>query len=458
MRRPRAMPMLAAALLLAVAPAVAAGAPEPVSAPAIDASPSSLSFDAAGRAALTWRGLSGSAADAATAFAAGASGVPGSGWTAARALPAGDVSAHAAAYRTGRAALVTWRQQPVRGHRSRSVIALTLWNTATGRFDRTYRLDSGPARRVTYEGPQPTLLSPAVVASASGDVIVAWTRSYPAASAGLWIAERTAAGRLVGKRLLVPRAGQPFLAMGDDGSVLLAWRAGRRVLARVRTPTGRWGTRQVVLTASNRPWTALESLALAARGGTFAIGAVVSVRSAAGVDVGIEAALRSRGGGWRATEVGTFRFSPTGRSVYVTDALRAIPVITTDGRVRVAYPALDAGNVRLALSELVGAPDGIAAQPPQMLSPPDRDVTVEDAAAGPQGRLAAAWFDVSDLEGTQNLAEVDGAGTVTIADKLATERALTGALTAYNPVTGRPALVFSQGGGPAGYRIVAVSF
>ena len=391
-----------------VAPALAAEAPTPVSGRAIEVRPSMLTFDSSGRAIVSWSGLRGTDPDTTTTFNALASRPPGGAWRAGPPLPKTVLTNDVVTYGTGSAAVVTWRQEPMAHARSRSAVVLTLWKTGASAFGRSYRLDVGPPRRVTAEGPQPTVLLPKVASSKNGDVVVAWQRSDPESRAGVWVAERRPGGQLVKPRLLGVRGGESFLAIAPDGSGVLAWRRGHRLLARVRSVDRHWGPVRAVATAKGTQWAAFESVSVAAGGARFAVAAVQTDRSMAGVGIRVIAATAGADGPWRSAVLGHYTFVPTGQTAYVTDNLRAVAVLASGGRLRVVWPVLVTGHVRAAVSELAPAQHGtIAPAPKQLLSEPTQDVAIEDAARGPQGQLAAVWFDRN-----QNLAEVDATGAV----------------------------------------------
>jgi hypothetical protein len=73
-------------------------------------------------------------------------------------------------------------------------------------------------------------------------------------------------------------------------------------------------------------------------------------------------------------------------------------------------------------------------------------VALDAIAAGPNGAWAATWFN-----GAPNLTEQ---GTQTTSG-FATERSLAGSRVAYDPMTGKPVVIWSQGEANAGFQIVA---
>ena len=444
------------ALLTLAAPAAAAppSPVAPVSERAIDATPSTLVFDVKGNALTSWQGLRGRNPNQASSYHALAGGPGGSGWRLGPVLPATVVDHEIAVNGGLGAALVTWRQEPVSRNRSRSSIVLTLGDIASLHFSDPRRLDSGPARKVTFEGPQPTVLLPAVATTPARDVFVAWQRSYPADRAGVYFGGRRFGKPFMKPRLIGPRGGEPFLVASPDGTALLAWRRGRRILASVRYASGRWGAQETVLTA--RSGAAIERVAFtAASGQRFAAGIVQTHRSMAGVRARLTVTARLSGAGWRRGQLADYVFVPAAATAFVTDGLRVIPFYTSEGRLRAAWPNLVAGVVRVVVSELIPEPGGIGTRPALEASLPGANAALEDVAVGPDGRYALTWFDLSDGVGTPGLAEGDAAGHWQTTARLATERALRGAQVAYDPVSGRPTVVWSEGGSPGGYRLVA---
>jgi hypothetical protein len=455
-RRSAAALFASCASLLLAPPAIAAPATTPVSGRSIDAYPVALAFDGSGRAIASWRGLSGATVDAARTLHSITATRDDGSWRAPPVTLPATVVAHDLAVTGPRtAALVTWRQKPVRGDRSRSQIVVTLVDTGSWTFRRVRTLASGPARPITYEGPQATLLSPRVAATPDGGLVIAWLRSYPRRRAGVWVATMRPDGRFGTPRRLGPNGGDPVLTVGKDGSGLLAWRRGHRVQTRFRCPTGRWGRIETAAMMSRRQWAQIESLNVAADGGRFAVGVLQTVRTMAGVWTRSSVHVRVPGAGWRSGVLGEFTFVPTMATVYVTDHLRVLPLVTSDNRLIAVWPALVDGHVRAMAATLVPEARAVGFGLPFALSPATTDVALEDAAAGPDGDFAVTWFDLSDGRGTPGLAEVDASGAVRSLSGLASERALFGAQVAYHPVSGRPMVVWSEGDSAPGYHLVS---
>jgi hypothetical protein len=74
------------------------------------------------------------------------------------------------------------------------------------------------------------------------------------------------------------------------------------------------------------------------------------------------------------------------------------------------------------------------------------DAALGDIAAGANGAWAATWFD-----GAPHLTQQ---GTRTTSG-FATERSQAGSRVAYDPLSGQPVVIWSQGEANAGYQIVA---
>jgi len=439
---------------VAFAPAATAAVPTPIGDRTIDANTTSLDFDRAGNAVASWRGQAGMLPDNLHAFVALAGRAPGGAWRPSSPIPTTVVSHDVAVSPAGKVALVTLRQLPVSGGRSSSTVVLNVSGSQL-MLSRPIVLDSGPARPVTFEGPQPTLALPRVGISNRGEIVVAWQRSHPRADAGVWVGVLRADGRLLRKRKLAVNAGVPFLTIAPDGTGLVAWQRGRRLLSRRRTASGRWAEAEPVATApGGQYWQQLESVALTGSGRRFVVTAILTQRSSAGVAIRVSAHVRIPKVGWRAGVLGEYRFNATGFTAFVTDRLRAIPLITTDGRLRVVWPAMLDGHVRVAVTRLYPERGGVGTGPPVPASNPAFDIAIEDAATGPDGRYAFTWFDLSDGQGTPSAAQAAATGALRVTPPLATERALRGAQIAYDPVSGQPAVAWTEGSSPQGYRPV----
>lgn len=230
-------------------------------------------------------------------------------------------------------ALATWRQHALSRSRSRSSIVLTLGDTGTLAFGHPHRLDFGPARRLTPEGPQITLAAPKLAAT-GGDVLVAWQRTYPRSRDGVWIGGRLRNGRSMRPRRLGPHGGEPFLSLAPDGSGLLAWRRGRRILARLRTPHGRWGPVETAMTGE--PWGLVEGVSLVGDAQRFTIGVVQTHRTSLDVRVRASVHVRVPGAGWRAAVLGDAGYSPPMQTAFMPNELKILPLITSEGRIQVA--------------------------------------------------------------------------------------------------------------------------
>jgi hypothetical protein len=113
------------------------------------------------------------------------------------------------------------------------------------------------------------------------------------------------------------------------------------------------------------------------------------------------------------------------------------------------------GRVRAVTAALIPGLQSVGFDPPTTLSPATTNIALEDAAAGPAGSFAVAWFDLAGGRGSAAVAEVDGSGAVRTEAGPATGRVLFGTQVAYSPRTGRPTVVWSEGDAPQGYRIVA---
>jgi hypothetical protein len=395
---------------LALGPATTGAAPVAVSPRTVEASPVSLAFDAAGDGLASWRGLSGTA-DTSRPFHALAARTPAGAWEAPVTLSRSVLVHDVALFGAGGVALATEREQPAGHAHTRSLVTLSLGNVAPLTFGATTVLDRGPRRHVAYDGPQPTLFSPLVAATPAGTVVVAWQRSFPHRRSGVWVAAGESGARRLG-----PYGGSPSLHLAANGTGLLAWRRGSRVLARVRTAAGSW--RPIEVVANVGRYTELAQMSIAGADGRFAVALTAITRSGGGVHW--RSSLHVRDSGWTASRLEDRTFVPTGATSYVTDNLRTLVTMTPDGQFHAAWPGLFGTKA-----------------------------AVDDVAAGPCCRWAATWFD-----GSPNLTEF-GAGAPQVTSGFATERSLAGSRVAYDPLTGKPVVIWSQGTAAAGFQIVA---
>jgi hypothetical protein len=409
--RPLAMGAVLGTLAL---PAVAGAAPVAVSPRTVEANPVSLAFDAAGDGLASWRGLSGSA-DSSRPFHALAARTPAGEWRPAQTLPRSVISHEVALFGAGRVALVTERERPAGHARTRSLITLQLGTAVPLRLGATRILDRGPVRHVAYDGPRPTRFSPLVGASGIGTVVVVWERSFPRSRSGIWIATNGLHVRRIG-----PYGVSPSLLIAPDGSGMLTWRRGSRVLARDRNAIGAWGPIETVAHVGR--YTEVAPASIAGADGRFAIGLTAITRSITGVHWRSLWRVQADGQG-RTDELENATFTPSGATSYVTDNLRTLVTMTSDGHFHAAWPALRDGAVRAETDE-----GHFGSQ-----------ATVDDVAAGPDGHWAMTWFD-----GTPNLVELGTAAPQTTSG-FATEPSLAGSKVAYDPPTGRPVAIWSQG-------------
>ena len=172
-----------------------------------------------------------------------------------------------------------------------------------------------------------------------------------------------------------PSLGSPQAVVADNGRIVVAWHRGfprslSGVWVAVRGADGRLG--------SPRPLGPSDG--------------VLTRRSAEGVRTRVSAHVRTRSSGWRATTLGAYAFNPAARTSHVTSRLRALPLITSDGRIRVVWPSRAGGHVRAAVTSLRATRSALG------------------------------------------------------------ERALLGSRVAFDPASGRPSVLWTEGGSPQGYR------
>ena len=420
----------------------------------VDPLPVGLAFDASGRAVASWRAFTGPLDEGrlrhyfAVTDRAGRRRRPVT-------LPA-TILVHDLAVTGRRAALVTWREKPAGRRHLKSVIKLVIADTASGTVRRVRTLAVGPPRRIMVEGTPSTLSEPRVAATPDGALVVAWVRSSPHRLAGLWVST-IRDGKVGRPRRLGPFGGSPMLEIARDGSGLLAWRRGHRIQTRVRHTNGRWGSIELAATTIGAVTWGLESLDVAAGGGQYAVAMLQTARSMAGVRLWSTGHVRVARGVWRSGVLGDLMFKPDVDTTYVTDLPRVRTFVTTDGRLHAAWPALAGSRAGVTAATLVPTAGSVVATMPVALTPATSHAALEDAAAGPDGSFAVAWYDTSTGSGTQSVAEVDSAGAVRTTTGVSTRPALRGAKVAYHPRSGRPMLLWCQGTPQRGYRPVVLS-
>jgi len=387
--RPLAIGVVLGALLV---PGVARAAPVQISARTVEADPVSLAFDAAGDGLASWRGLSGTA-DTSRPFHALAARTPAGEWQPPHVMARSVLIHDVALNGDGLVALVTEREQPAGKARTRSLVTLALGSAVRWSLGPTQVLDRGPVRHVAYDGPRPTRFAPVVAISSAGTVVAAWER----AGSGIWVHD---GGKL---ERVGPYGHAPALHLAPDGPGLIAWRRGSLILARLRTAAGHWGPIERVAKVGR--YSELAPISIAGAGGHFAVALTEITRSMSGVHW--VSTLHTRDRGWHATTLERRTFVPTGSTSYVTDSLRTVVTMTSDGRFHAAWPGLFGTNVAL-----------------------------DDIAPGPAGDWAATWFD-----GSTKLTDVGTSTTTT----LSTQRSQVGSRVAYDPISGRPVAIWSQG-------------
>ena len=440
MRRSAVLASIAALAL----PSAVGAAPVPISGRSIDTGPVTLEFDAAGDALATWRGVRGVQPDNTTLFRALASRSAAGDWQPPRSLPRTVVSHDAALRGAGGFALVTTREQPAGKAHTRSLMTVSLGHLLPLSIGTTRVLDRGPRTHVGYDGAQPTLFSPLVAATPTGAVVVAWQRSVPRSRSGVWA--QALGGR---PRRLGPHGVSPSLRLAADGSGLLSWRRGSLLLARVRHSNGTWGpVERAGITAR---FAEVAAAVLAGAGERWALASTEVTHSVRGVHFRPSLHVRVPGAGWRGAQLDEGTFATTGQTSYVTAQLRTLTTLTADGRLHVAWPAPRDGVVRVAVADVDADAAGVRVGAPFLFG---ENVALDSIAAGPGDRWAVTWFDVSRPDGTPNLLELGATGPQ-ITTGLATERAVLDSRVAYDPLSGGPTVIWSQGNASAGYQIVA---
>jgi hypothetical protein len=259
-------------------------------------------------------------------------------------------------------------------------------------------------------------------------------------------------GRFERVRRLGPFGGTPALSIARDGRGVLAWQRGHRILVRMRRATGSWGPIERAATTIGAVTWGVDSIDVAAAdGGQVAVGVLQTARSVAGVRIYTTVHARDADGAWGSAVAGDFRFNPDFGTSYVTDLPRVRIFASGDGRLHAAWPTLVNGRAGAMAATLEASAGAVELRSPVTLWPATTDVTLADAAGGPDGSYAAVWWG-GDGAG---LTDRDATGAVRVTTDLATETPLRFAKVAIDPGSGRVLVVFSQGTPSAGYRPVA---
>ena len=444
---------MAGAVLIAgvVWTAPAAAAPVPLTVQrTIDPMPVALVFDGAGGAVASWRTFVGKPGEGVLRHRFAVMDRAGD-WSSPVSLR-GSVLDHDLAVTGRRAAFAIHRQVRVDRRHERSVIKLLIFDTASSSLRRVHTLAVGPPRRIDPEGTPATLLSPRVAAAPNGDLVVAWVRSSSRRTAGTWVTTMHPGGRFEPARRIGPFGGTPVLSIARDGRGVLAWQRGHHILVRLRRASGSWGPVELAAKTIGAVTWGVDSIDVAAGAGRrVAVGVLQTARSAAGVRLYTTVHARDADGAWGSAVAGDFRFNPGFGANYVTDLPRVRIFASGDGRLHAAWPTLVNGRAGAMAATLEATAGAVELRAPVTLWPAATDVTLADAAGGPDGSYAAVWWGSDGL----GLTEVDATGAVRVTTDVATETPLRFAKVAIDPGSGRVLVVFSQGAQSAGYRPVA---
>ncbi|MDP2712153.1 MAG: hypothetical protein Q8O56_13130 [Solirubrobacteraceae bacterium] len=348
---------LATALtLLGVASAAPASAAtwrlEPIAAATDVAELHDLAFDAQGSALLSWHGAP---QGRAPAFAGVASRDLTGAWRRPADL-AGVAPAGAQIHLVGATrALLVAREGATRANRRRLVVA-------DGRSNGGFSASSGLDEFVAGHWSD---------ANARGDALVAWTVER---SPFIRLAERGAGQQSFGaaRDLAVGRAAT--VAINARGDRVLAWRAGRRLAARVRPAGGTWSP--AVRFGRVEQIQGLALSALVARNGR-----VVVTWGSVGRPCGVS--LRDGAGSWR-TRTLERRCGPTG------GPSRGAPVLALADSRGATYAAWT-GRTRSGRRAVKLARVGPAASTRPLVLSRERGAVLDDVAAGPSGSLAITY-------------------------------------------------------------------
>jgi hypothetical protein len=401
----------ALALLGAVAAAPAHAAPwrlEPIAASEGVVGLQDLAFDAQGRALLSWNGaLRGRVPPL---FGGVASRDPSGGWQRAPDLDGVQpANAQIHLYGTTRAMLVA-REARSDTSRRRLVFADGL---SDGSFGPYATLDDFVSNHWSD-------------ANAAGDAIVAWTGER---SPFIRVAERTA-GQAFGPPRDLAVGRNAAVSMNARGERVLAWRAGTRLAARVRTAGGDWT--RVVRFGHVRSIQSLRLSVLMVRNGR-----VVLTWGSVGRSCGV--AVRDDAGRWR-TRTLERRCGPTGADPRGAPVL---PVADGRGATYVAWTGLTREGRRAVKLARVGT--GAGTTNSALVLSHERGAVLDDVAGGPRRALAVTYAAPRPTRANPFLVATfaalrRGGGAYGGADRLTppSVAGTRGSRVAFHPLTGEP--------------------
>jgi hypothetical protein len=372
-----------------------------------------LSFDAQGRALLSWDAdLQGHVPPV---FGGLAARDPAGGWLRPPDLAGVDPASAQIHMWSQQRALLVAREGGATGPGRRGLVV------ADGQSDGGF----GPLRRLAN-----FTLGSWSASNVSGDAIVAWTREH---SPFVAVSERTD-GHGFGPPRDLAIGRTAAVAINARGDRLLAWAEGRRLAARVRRARGRWGP---IVHFGRLPADRDRRLsALVARNGRM----LVTWGRDRG-DCGV--AVRDAAGRWRARRLEL----RCGSAAVGVRGAPVLPVADTNGATYVAWThrTRRANSVTLAR---VGPTGPVS----RSVVSRQRGALLDDVAAGPDGALAVTWAAVLSSTNpllTATYAAVRRSGAIFTVDRLSPANAIAarGSRVAFQPLTGQVvvAIPFSVG-------------
>ena len=431
---------LPAAAALALVPAQVAAAPaappptgwhtEAIPSPAF--APLGLSFDAVGRAMLTWQACCSGPAPATPGglppgpYIGTDAREPAGGWRRVSNPPIQSSDSRLYLYGNGRAQQLG---SAAFGPPAPGFHVLAADGTAAGGF--------GPPRTLDDNGD----LSVSA-ADGAGDAIIAWLHARGRGGLHMRVAERSAGGAF--SMPTFPAAGVP-VAVGIDarGERIVAWRAGGAIYARVRTPGRPWGRPQLAARLPARAGEPVVSVAFG-RTGTVALAweTTFSGCETCGtqqVSAGVAVHTHSP---WRSFTLERSNLAP---HVGAFEQADIVALTDTAGRLYATWNGVARGAPAVKFARVTPAGAG----PSQTLSASVRAAALDDAVAGPRAAVLVTWS-----EGEQ-----PGVGSVNASLRRA-GRAFAPpvrltpppvhvppGLAGFQPVTGEPVVVSGAAGG-----------
>jgi len=382
--------------------------------------PGDLSFDAVGRAMVTWTGSCGSSCVPGKEPAVEA-GVrePAGGWHQVPNPPIQSSNTRMYLYGNGLAQQIGSAVSPVRGR----IQVLAADGTTRGTFATPQVLDANGD-------------PPVSAADTAGDAIVAW--GHAMRRGGTWIAER-----IHGHPFSTPRAfagtGVPLaMGLGARGDRVLVWLSGGALYTRIRRPGRQWGPPRVAVHLHRGEFTPMVSAAINPSG-TVVLAWEADLAGCEACPSALSAGVaESEGASWK-----TFTIERPLAASHLS--ARIVTLVDTAGRTYVVWNGVSHGAAAVKLAR-VGKHSMSSTT---VLSTGVSPATLMDAAAGPRSALAVSWISTTmSIAPAHVYVSVSRGGLAfAAATQVASGSLHAGSgLVAFQPVTGQPVVVSDVAG------------